>query len=315
VAAGAGAAGGVLIRPLDVARDAEPAVAILCEADPSWVLTADGWRYWLEHVPERGELEQWAAVDDDEVVGVAGASRRWATRSGEAAFVRVTVRADRRKRGIGDALYRLAEAHARALGCARLMTYLPDTRHGRRFAEERGFRVARVAVDSTVDPRSVDSSSLDDLPAGIRVAPFSELAGRLDELFAVGLEAVQDEPQSDAVDDVRFEEWLEETWRQPMFGREGSFAALDGGRPVSSATIYVDRERRRARNGFTGTLRSHRGRGLATLAKLAVLRWAAGHGIDSLWTANDETNGPMLAVNRRLGYRPASRAVEMLRDL
>ena len=49
---------------------------------------------------------------------------------------------------------------------------------------------------------------------------------------------------------------------------------------------------------------AHRGRGLATLAKLAQLRWAAEHGIERIITDNDEHNVPMLAVNRRLGYAP-----------
>jgi len=32
-------------------------------------------------------------------------------------------------------------------------------------------------------------------------------------------------------------------------------------------------------------------------------------------TNNDETNAPMLAINRRLGYRPSGRRVEDLKHL
>ena len=49
--------------------------------------------------------------------------------------------------------------------------------------------------------------------------------------------------------------------------------------------------------------------------KLASVRWAAENGITQLVTTNDETNGPMLAVNRRLGYEPAGRRVEYALDL
>jgi hypothetical protein len=48
--------------------------------------------------------------------------------------------------------------------------------------------------------------------------------------------------------------------------------------------------------------------------KLASIDWAARNGIVQLATRNDETNAPMLAINRRLGYRPAARRVEYLRD-
>jgi RimJ/RimL family protein N-acetyltransferase len=64
---------------------------------------------------------------------------------------------------------------------------------------------------------------------------------------------------------------------------------------------------------FTGTLRAYRGRGLALAVKLASIAWAREHGVTSMQTNNDETNAPMLAINRRLGYRPAGRRVEWVR--
>jgi len=84
---------------------------------------------------------------------------------------------------------------------------------------------------------------------------------------------------------------------------------------VAATLISADLERGRAVNNFTGTLRSHRGRGLATLAKLASIRWAAGNGIVSISTTNDERNAGMLAVNRKLGYEAVGRMVEYGRDL
>ena len=46
-----------------------------------------------------------------------------------------------------------------------------------------------------------------------------------------------------------------------------------------------------------------RGRGLARLAKLGTIRWAAEHGIAEIVTGNDADNLPMRELNRRLGYR------------
>ncbi len=68
--------------------------------------------------------------------------------------------------------------------------------------------------------------------------------------------------------------------------------------------LRADVPGRRAENDITGTLREYRGGGLATLAKLEQLRWAARQGIENVVTENDETNAPMLALNTRLGYRP-----------
>jgi RimJ/RimL family protein N-acetyltransferase len=55
---------------------------------------------------------------------------------------------------------------------------------------------------------------------------------------------------------------------------------------------------------MTGTLRDHRGRGLALLVKRASLANAAGRGVELVSTENDETNAPMLRVNEKLGYQP-----------
>ena len=45
-------------------------------------------------------------------------------------------------------------------------------------------------------------------------------------------------------------------------------------------------------------------RGLALAAKVASARWAAANGFERILTENDQANAGMLAINRRLGYRP-----------
>jgi RimJ/RimL family protein N-acetyltransferase len=79
--------------------------------------------------------------------------------------------------------------------------------------------------------------------------------------------------------------------------------------------LHADLERGRAQNAGTGTLREFRRRGLARLAKLRQVEWAAASGITSIATANDETNAPMLAINQRLGYRPYSELLSFVREL
>ena len=104
--------------------------------------------------------------------------------------------------------------------------------------------------------------------------------------------------------DFPFDEWEREYWSHPDHTLEGSFAVALAGRPVAISMLFTRRATGRASNEMTGTLREFRGQGLARLAKLASLRWAAASGITQVVTENDETNAPMLAINERLGYRP-----------
>ena len=96
---------------------------------------------------------------------------------------------------------------------------------------------------------------------------------------------------------------------------DGSFAAIDDGRVVAFTMLAANLERGRAFTEYTATLRDYRSRGLARAREARVAsRGRPSNGIRAAWTTNDETNAPMLAVNRRLGYVPRLRRVEYLRE-
>jgi GNAT superfamily N-acetyltransferase len=179
-----------------------------------------------------------------------------------------------------------------------------------RFAHARGFAETRAASLACVDPRRVDLSPLGS--TDVAIVPLSELDPR--EVYEVDMLITADVPMTDELTDFPYEEWLDTIWRRPTMALDGSFAALDDGRVVSLTMLAANLEVGRAFNEHTGTLSSHRGRGLAWLVKLASLRWASARGITAVWTTNDETNAPMLAVNRRLGYETRLRHVEYIRE-
>lgn len=53
---------------------------------------------------------------------------------------------------------------------------------------------------------------------------------------------------------------------------------------------------------MTGVTPGWRGKGIATLLKLKGIRYALDHGGLEIRTTNDEVNGAMLVINRRLGF-------------
>jgi len=122
-------------------------------------------------------------------------------------------------------------------------------------------------------------------------------------VYELDAEAMLDVPGEVAMDNVSFEQWLEDYWRHPDTDLDASVAAVIDGRPVAFSHLRIA-PGGRAVTDMTGTLREYRGRGLALLAKRATLVNAAKRGVKLVSTENDETNGPMLRVNEHLGYRP-----------
>jgi GNAT superfamily N-acetyltransferase len=122
-------------------------------------------------------------------------------------------------------------------------------------------------------------------------------------------------PSTEPIDELPYEEWVGHVLEHPLFTAEGSFVAMVDGVAAAVSLLLADEESGRGANMFTGTQRAYRGGGLGLAVKLASIEWARSHGITQIATSNDETNAPMLAINRRLGYQPAGRRVEYLKDL
>ena len=132
-----------------------------------------------------------------------------------------------------------------------------------------------------------------------------ELVDRPRDLYELDVVTSRDEPSDHPLDSMGYDEWLQTEFDHPSIDRDGSRVVAAGDRLVAWALIGTDGEGR-AVNSFTGTHPDYRGRGLARLAKLAVAAWARDRGVRVIFTGNDDSNAPMLAINNRLGYRPVA---------
>ena len=66
--------------------------------------------------------------------------------------------------------------------------------------------------------------------------------------------------------------------------------------------------------GITGTLRSHRRKGIATALKLKTIQYAIDYGAEWIQTGNEENN-PMYDLNVMLGFKPMPAWLEMRKIL
>jgi GNAT superfamily N-acetyltransferase len=297
------------IRELDPERDAADIVEILCEASPLAVLSRDSWLHRERTVPERAQLAGWVAEEGGKVVGEGFAFRTFFSEGSTTAVCSVTVRASHRRRGIGAELYERALAHVELLGSTRMQASFPENDAGVAFATARGFREERAEAESVLDPRTIEERPAPD----VDLRTVADVDPRL--VYEADTEATRDMPSTEAIDVIPYDEWRDHVLDYPFFTAEGSYVAMVDGAAAAVSLLIADEESGRGGNMFTGTQRAYRGRGLGLAVKLASIHWAKDHGITQIATRNDETNAPMLAINRRLGYRPAGRRVEYLRDL
>lgn len=285
--------------------DVPSAAAMRQRAWPDSIITAEGMRHSLEHVPERAELLKLAWDEGGEIVGWVTAGREWWVAEPHRGTLVVAVDPGRRGEGIGSALAAAADEHLSELGVTTTRAGSVDEPGARALATRLGFRELAASATSALDPRTVVPEPV---PDDVRLVPFADLDDPR-ALYDLDVEVSNDIPNEE-FDGVSFEEWRDEFWRSPLIHQDASLAAFVGDELAALTMIRIDEPSGRAQNNVTGTRRAFRGRGLARLLKSHSLHIAGQRGATIAMTDNDETNAPMLAVNRALGYRPFSRRIE-----
>lgn len=298
------------IRELDPERDADAAVALMREAFPTAVVNRASWLHRERTLPARALQRGFVAEVDDRVVGRSFSRlENMFSDATDLGWLMATVTAAYRGRGIGSALYDAAFDHVASLGVARVLTSVHESAEGARFAQARDFRAERSQQEAVLDPRTVHEE-----PAtGVDLRRVADVDPRL--VHAADEEATRDVPATEQIDSIPYEEWEQHVLEHPLFTAEGSFVAMVDGVAAALSFLVHDPETGRAGNMFTGTMRAYRGRGLGLAVKLASIHWAAEHGVTTMATANDTENAPMLAINRRLGYKPAGRSYDYVKSL
>jgi GNAT superfamily N-acetyltransferase len=242
-----------------------------------------------------------AALDGGELVG-------WATTGliggsepldGE---LRVLVRPECRRRGIGTRLLEATHANLRDAGAttARVFADPASVEWAGRF----GYRQTRQVHYAGIDPRKAPEQP--EPPTAVQLVPLTEVEP--EALYAADVVAQRTKPGDAKISARPYDEWLAAVW-------ESADTVLD----LSVAARYRDEivaftmglgDHTMIWSKMTSTLPEYRGRGLAKLVKSAALHRAANAGVQGAYTANYDGNAPMIAVNEWLGYhRIATHAV------
>ncbi|MFH8368139.1 GNAT family N-acetyltransferase [Streptomyces sp. NPDC018031] len=241
---------------------------------------------------------------DGEVVGCAGVGLAFDSSEPGQAFANPMVHPDARGRGAGGALLAEAERYLAGLGAESVFAWALADERSRAFAVQRGYRPLRVARYLRLDLRNTPLPRPAAPPPGVRLCTAADLADDPRPLYLADAETTSDEPSDTPGDTLSYPDWLSLYWADPDLDRNLTAVALVDGAVAAFATARTD-----GRGGYlsamTGTVRAHRGRGLAKLVKNHSLHLARSAGCTWAYTGNDTGNAPMLAVNEWFGYRPA----------
>jgi GNAT superfamily N-acetyltransferase len=283
-------------------------------------------RFRAEHAENsaEGQGEQWVALDKEQLVGSGSFNPAWWTGDPGSYVVEIRVDPSRWREGIGTRLYHLLRSRLLTREATHLVSWVrAEAANARRFAARHEFRETGkllqecrlyVPAATTDDPEGVEDRLRRD---GLRIASLAEL-GRDDERFLRALQRVSAD-SGDAPPDPEplrssFPAWRREVLHAAGMSPETHWVALDGDRPVGM-TFLKRLSEDAAENDYTGVASTHRGRGIAPALKRRAIAWARQHGVNWFYTSSEIGNARMIAINRRLGYEPGARRLELSRDL
>ncbi len=259
-----------------------------------------------------------------EVIGYIEATQRpapWFSR-GE---VRLAVREDFRRRGIGGALLGVLEATLRESGSDVILLYTGEFDAGiNHFLWHRGysesFRGYSQWLDVTqVNPENyqVDWQKLDQ--HNIHLKPLSHLRHEWDcaeKFYQLYLTLEQDAPRADqAYIAPSFEEFCANNYDSPSAIPDGVTIAVQNNQFIGLNILYLDSSGRILHNGLTGVRREQRGLGLALALKLEGIKFAQFHGFAGITSFNASSNTPILRLNEKLGFQRSPATLEWRKNL
>jgi hypothetical protein len=198
---------------------------------------------------------------------------------------------------IDDARWREASAAASEIGKPGLEAWTTDaTPEVVGFLEERGYAEVRRYAISELDVAAADDPG----PPAFELVTLAERPDLVETVFAIARESYPDQPGRSEHRLDSLDAWR--PWGLDPHPEEAYFIALEDDRVLGYGFLSFEDET--WWHGFTGIARSDRGRGVAGSIKRGQLACAKANGVPTLRTANETRLVGMLALNRRLGYRP-----------
>jgi len=231
----------------------------------------------------------------------------------------LAVKPEHRRQGVGARLYAHLVAEAGRRQARRLrVSVRDDCPECREFAERRGFSERRHMLAMALDLQALDDGPYDAVLQQLEAEGFcftsmeelgnSEQAQR--RLYALNDSASASTPGTDGEHSwASFEDFQQSVCQAKWFKPAGQIVAIETATGNWAAMSAITRFEGRdyAYNLFTGVDFPYRGRKLGQAVKILALRYARQLlEVAEVRTHHNTLNLPMLAIDRKLGYRKLS---------
>ena len=228
----------------------------------------------------------------------------------------IIVAPEHRQMGIGTMLYAEAEAFAKERTLRRMVTWFdirtPDEA-AIAFLEKRGFTEQERAFPSVLDLITYDPSqftgAIEKAEAhGVQILSYADVPDTNDyrhKLYELARVIERDMPRrdTDPYEDQPYDAWVK-MFTRPEWDPKAMILAESDGEWIGLTQLAFQEATNIGQTWITGVLKEHRGKGIATALKVRVMEAAQARGCPTVSTDNHEDNGPMLAINRKMGFVP-----------
>jgi GNAT superfamily N-acetyltransferase len=299
------------IRSLDTTIDLPRIVELVNTIHPEPVHEKAFRMQQEQEVPGRMRYTA-VAVDERETIGGYVSIVRHSWMESGHFWARVIVDPALRHRGLGEFLYQHTLDFLRTQPATHLLSEVRDScSEGLEFAQHRGFTIQRHLSVSRLYLAEFNPTPFARIVEAVRASGicFFTLADvemtqeNRRKFYELHRACATDNPAYEGWDFPDFLTFCHKTFNSPYYQPSAHLVAADGEDWIGLISLDHYIEQRSIHNSFTGVLRAYRGRHVALALKLLSISIAQGSNVDYLYTNNDSTNVPMLAINRRLGYR------------
>jgi len=273
----------------------------------------------MKSLPPHLIPKMWIAELDGNAVGYARAYRYIGEYHPRKWNLTVGVEAGFRGKGIGGTINRVAEKYVFEQDPLSIATRVSeDNQIALDYALRLGYREVKRDFESILHLGKLESGAVDSAHlTGVDICcatQFNNPAGRKEwhELFEV---VRLDVPRVEPPVRLSLEEFEHYVLDDPEFLWEASFIAVADKKMIGFSGLFNAPAEGLADQWLTAVHRDYRGRKIARALKDAVNQRAIQMGFTRIRTNNDTRNGPMLAVNDRLGYERLPGTITLVRQV